>query len=602
MTGATGREQPGGDGRVGSPYGPGPLVEVRGLTARAGTATLLDGVDLTVTPGTATALVGPSGSGKTTAALALLGEAAPGVRLAGSVRVGGVAVVDDDGPAAGAADVRGRLLAYMPQHPAHALNPARRIGAVLTELARLHRPFGTGGRSAAEAYAAGALHTAGLTPDPGGKGMDGGGEQGGGVSAAEGRALRRRFPHQFSGGQRQRVALAQALACGPRVLVLDEPSTGLDTVARARLAGQLNRLVADGFGVLLLSHDHDLVRAVAPRTVLLDRGRVADTGATADVLPPPRPAPQRPYTDRPLPPPAAGDTAVPALVAHGLTAWLRTGRRGAVLHDVSVTVPEGGCVAVVGPSGSGKTVLARCLAGLHERHDGRLVLRGEPLPVLRRRTARQIRGVQYVWQEVRGSFDERRTVLEQVARTAVRLRGLPAPEAAERARRIAERLGLTPAQLTRYAAELSGGELQRAALVRALLAAPDVLVCDEITTALDATATALVTAEIARLRGRGTAVLWVGHDLALVEELADTVVILDAGSVVEAGNCRTVLASPRSGTARLLLRSRRLGAEVPAVPPEAESPEAVPPETSPPEVRPPSETDSPVHREDRPQP
>ncbi|MGW7351604.1 ABC transporter ATP-binding protein [Streptomyces sp. NPDC054784] len=602
MTEATGRELPWAEGESGSPYGPGPLVEVRGLTARAGTATLLDGVGLTVTPGTATALVGPSGSGKTTAALALLGEAAPGVRLAGSVRVGGVAVVDDDGPAAGAADVRGRLLAYMPQHPAHALNPARRIGAVLTELARLHRPFGSGGRAEAEAYAAGALHTAGLTPAAGGEGGDGDGEQDGGVSAAEGRALRRRFPHQFSGGQRQRVALAQALACGPRVLVLDEPSTGLDTVARARLAGQLNRLVADGFGVLLLSHDHDLVRAVAPRTVLLDRGRVAATGATADVLPPARPASQRPYGARPLPPPAPGDAAVPALVAHGLTAWLRPGRRGAVLHDVSVTVPEGGCVAVVGPSGSGKTVLARCLAGLHERHGGRLALGGEPLPVLRRRTARQIRGVQYVWQEVRGSFDERRTVLEQVARTAVRLRGLPAPEAAERARQIAGRLGLTPAQLTRYAAELSGGELQRAALVRALLAEPDVLVCDEITTALDAAATALVTAEIARLREHGTAVVWIGHDLALVEELADTVVILDAGSVVEAGNCRTVLASPRSGTARLLLRSRHLGAEVPAVPPEAEPPEAVPPETAPPEVGSPSETDSPVHREDRPQP
>lgn len=512
-----------------------PVIEVSGLTARAGTARLLDGVALTVAPGTVTALVGPSGSGKTTAALALLGEAAPGVRLSGTVRVAGVPVVGADGPTGAGRDVRGRVVCYMPQHPAHALNPARRIGSVLTELARLHRPDARD-RAAAARYAAEALHTAGLPDEP---------------------ALRRRFPHQFSGGQRQRVALAQVLVCGPRVLVLDEPSTGLDTVARLRLAGQLTRLAADGYALLLLSHDHELVRAVAGRTVVLERGRVTATGPTADVLPP---------LPEALPSPAAPPARVPAagagavLEARDLTAWLRPGGRGEVLREVSVRVPEGGCTAVVGPSGSGKTVLARCLAGLHERHRGHLAFRGAPLPVLRHRTARQIRGVQYVWQEVRNSFDERRTVLEQVARTAVRLRGLTAAEAQRRARQVWERLGLTPEHATRHAASLSGGELQRAALARALLAEPDVLVCDEITTALDAVSTGLVTAEIGRLRERSdTAVLWIGHDLTLVERLADDLVVLDAGRVVESGGSRAVLSAPRSETTRLLLRSRHLG-------------------------------------------
>ncbi|MEU2687996.1 ATP-binding cassette domain-containing protein [Streptomyces hygroscopicus] len=517
-----------------------PVIEVRGLTARAGAATLLDGIDLTVAPGEVTALVGPSGSGKTTAALALLGEAAPGVRLTGTVSVAGTQVVSAQGPTGSAPAARGRLVAYMPQHPAHALHPARRIGPVLTELARLHRPDSARSRSAAAAHAAVALRTAGL-PDGG--------------------TIRRRFPHQFSGGQRQRVALAQVLACGPRVVVLDEPSTGLDTVARMRLAGELTRLVDGGITVLLLSHDLDLVRAVAARTVLLARGRVVATGPTEDVLPAKPPPPPPASASGPLPSPE-GDSSgeVTALQAHGLSAWIRPGHRGEVLHDVTVGVREGGCTAIVGPSGSGKTVLARCLAGLHERHRGRVSLFGESLPVLRHRTPRQIRGVQYVWQEVRNSFDERRTVVEQVARTAVRLRRL-SPEAAERrATEVCERLGLAPGGIRRHAASLSGGELQRAALARALLAEPDVLICDEITTALDAASTELVTAELARLRREShTAVLWIGHDLELVERLADDLVVLDEGTVVESGGCHSVLSSPRSETTRLLLRSRHLG-------------------------------------------
>nr|WP_237518966.1 ATP-binding cassette domain-containing protein [Streptomyces sp. SID5910] len=488
----------------------------------------MDGVDFTVVSGEVTALVGPSGSGKTTAALALLGEAAPGVRLSGTVRVTGVEVVGDKGPTGAARTVRGGVVSYMPQHPSHALNPARRVGSVLTELARLHRPGGDD-----RAVAAGALRTAGLPAD---------------------KSVLRRFPHQFSGGQRQRVALAQVLACGPRVLVLDEPSTGLDTVARLRLAEQLTRLAADGYALLLLSHDHDLVRAVAARTVLLEHGRVTATGPTPDILP----APAAP----PSPPPARATPTEPAgaaLEVRNLTAWLHPGHRGEVLHDVTVRVREGGCTAVVGPSGSGKTVLARCLAGLHERHRGHLTHQGEPLPALRHRTTRQIRGVQYVWQEVRNSFDDRRTVLDQVARTAVRLRGRTPAEAESQARQLWERLGLTSEHTTRHAAALSGGELQRAALARALLAEPDVLICDEITTALDAVSTGLVTAEITRLREEsGTAVLWIGHDLGLVERIADDLVVLDTGRVVESGDRATVLASPAADTTRLLLRSRNL--------------------------------------------
>ncbi|GGU90986.1 ABC transporter ATP-binding protein [Actinomadura cremea] len=490
-------------------------IEVRGLTARTGETEILRGVDLDVPAGTVTALVGPSGSGKTTTALALLGEAAPGVELRGAVRVGGVPVVDEHGPTRRAAGLRGGTVAYLPQHPGSALNPARRTGAVLKELTRLHR----------SATVDEAVRGAQLPADS-----------------------LRRFPHRFSGGQRQRVALAQVLACGPRALVLDEPSTGLDTVTRLGLVRELAALADSGTALLLLSHDHDLVRGLADRVVVLDGGRVARRGAPGDVLPPAAaPAPARPRrSDGPA-----------RLDVRNLTAWLRPGRRGEVLRDVSLSLAPGDCLGVAGPSGSGKTTLARCVAGLHERRRGGILLDGADLPPLRRRDRSRKRRVQYVWQETRGSFDERRTVLDQVARTAVRLRDVAPDEAAAEAAALLERLGVAPDTARRPPAALSGGELQRAAFARAVLARPDVLICDEITTALDGAATARVLDEVARLRAAGASVLWIGHDLALLGAVADRLLVLDGGRTVDHGDLGRVLGAPESETTRLLIRAAR---------------------------------------------
>lgn len=538
-----------------------PLIRVRRLTARAGSTTLLDEVGLTVDHGGVTALVGPSGSGKTTTALALLGETAPGVLVRGEVTVAGVRVVDGNGVTADADAVRGATVAYLPQHPGAALNPARRIGSVLTELARLHRDshnVGRPGRAAAGAAAADALQAAGLPGD---------------------REHLRRFPHRFSGGQRQRVALAQVMACAPRVLVLDEPSTGLDTVARLRLLQRLEALAADGIGMLLLSHDLDLVQALADRTVLLERGRVTAEGPTREVLraptggPPPVPRGNTPASTAP----AAG---IGALEVRSLTAWLRPARRNRVLHDVGLSVQRGGCVAVAGPSGSGKTTLARCIAGLHERYEGAVLLDGGSLPVLRHRDREQTRRVQYVWQETRASFDERRPILDQVARTAVRLRGLTQNRAADEAASLLDRLDVAEEKARRRASTLSGGELQRAALARAMLALPEVLVCDEVTTALDEAGAQLVLDEIDRMRRtQGTAVLLISHDLALAEERAGELLLLDAGRVVERGDSRSVLARPQSATTQLLVRARALRAAAeptapngPWLPPDRRSP------------------------------
>ena len=496
-----------------------PIVTVSGLAARAGDSILVDGVDFDVFPGQVTALVGASGSGKTTSALALLGEHGDGVRLSGRVEVDGLVVVDSNGPTT--ADVRGRVVAYMPQHPGSALNPARRIGAGLRELARIHHP------SVAEVVPE-ALRAAQLPDD---------------------RATLRRFPHQFSGGQRQRIALAQALTCRPRVLILDEPSTGLDSITRLQLVADLEDLAARGLGILLLSHDLELVRALAQYVVVLDAGRVISSTLPAVLELPPAQG-TRPHCE-------------PLLQAMSLSASLRPRGRDPILHDVDLGVRPGECVGVVGRSGSGKTTLARCLAGLHERHTSRLTLAGADLPVLRKRSLEQNRRVQYVWQEVRGSFDERRPVDDQVARTAQRLRGLTLSDARAEAVATLSRLGVSTMIAARPPSRLSGGELQRAALARALLAKPDVLVCDEITTALDEHGTGLVVELLLELKAQGTALVWISHDLGLVSAVADHVLVIDAGRVVEQGPPSTVMSDPRTEVTRRLVRAARVGHEPP---------------------------------------
>ncbi|WP_328328516.1 ATP-binding cassette domain-containing protein [Kribbella sp. NBC_00382] len=501
-----------------------PLVKVAGLAAVAGEAILVDGVGFEIWPGEVTALVGASGSGKTTSALALLGERGQGVTLSGSVAVDGRLVVDGDGVTAAAAGVRGRVVAYMPQHPGSALNPARRIGAGLTELAKLHHP--------------------GLNVVP---------EALRGAQLPGDRATLRRFPHQFSGGQRQRIALSQALVCRPKVLVLDEPSTGLDSITRLQLVEELKELAAAGLGILLLSHDLDLVRALADRVVVLDAGRVL-----GDVLP---------TATQSAAPQGTHQRGEPLLQAMNVSASLRTRGRDPILQEVDLAVPPGGCVGVVGRSGSGKTTLARCLAGLHERHTGSITLAGEDLPVLRKRTLTQNRRVQYVWQEVRGSFDERRLVDEQVARTAIRLRGLTPANAKAEAVATLARLGVSAHTAARPPSRLSGGELQRAALARALLAHPDVLICDEITTALDEHGTTLVVELLNELKTQGTALVWISHDLALVANVSDHVLVLDAGRVIEQGPPATVMTKPGTELTQRLVRAARIGRQPPEPPP-----------------------------------
>ncbi len=486
------------------------VVEVRDLSVRIAERDIVSGISFTLAAGSITALVGESGSGKTTTALALLGER----------------------PSTGHLQIAGSI-GYLPQQPSGALNPVRRIGAVLKEIARLHVP-----RRQVRERILEALRQAQL-PDS---------EQ-----------LLRRYPHQLSGGQQQRIVLAHELIGRPGLLIADEPSTGQDAVIRAGLIDELRAVARQGIAILLLTHDLHLVRRLAHHVLVMNSGRIVETGPPDEILS----APQHPYTRRlvdaqrlsALPSSPPSGSAV--LEVHDLVAGHR---RTETLHKVSLTIGSGDTLAIVGRSGSGKTTLARCIAGLHPYRSGDLLLGDTRLsPLLRRRTREQLARIQYVHQDTRASFSEFTPVLEQVARTAERLRGVDRAEARQRALDGLSRLGLSETTAIRLPASLSGGELQRAALVRALLAEPDLLICDEITSGLDTVVQAELI-DVLRTLQESTrcALLIITHDLSVVASLAGQVAVLDSGRIVEHGATAGLLAEPQHPVTRALVTASGL--------------------------------------------
>ncbi|MFC5249142.1 ABC transporter ATP-binding protein [Streptomyces nigrescens] len=496
---------------------------------------LVDGVSLRVPPGRITALIGASGSGKTTTGLALLNEYPPGARVTGQVHTPDT------------------LVGYVPQHPATVLNPARPVAALLQDIARTHVSHlpRRARRSEIRHRILRALAQAQLH---------------------DGETLLDRYPHQLSGGQQQRVVLAQALLTGARTLIADEPTTGQDAVTKQQIADQLAAVAREGIAVLLLSHDLEVVRALAHDVHVLRAGRIVESGPPEQLWSSPQhswtrellttAAPAEP-SDGPLAPstdagtPAGDTTPRPAAAEAVLQVRSLTARHGrsTVLHTPDLPLPPG-CSAVVGRSGSGKTTLARCLAGLHRSYDGEVLLDGVALPrSLRDRTREQLAAVQYVFQDARAAFDEHRPVLGQVMRSAIRLRRVPRPEALAEAERTLSTLGLSGDLVRRRPAQLSGGELQRAALARALLARPRVLICDEITSGQDSVTRRnlrTLLADLVRTHPEMSLVL-ITHDRDTAT-LATRIAVLDDGHLVEQGPTGQLLTAPRHPLTAALLQ------------------------------------------------
>ncbi|MER7013826.1 ATP-binding cassette domain-containing protein [Saccharopolyspora sp. NPDC000359] len=463
-------------------------------------------------PGEITAVIGESGSGKTTLGLALQGESRRGVVLGGTAALRGTNLIGAQRRAA-----RAGVIGYLPQHPAAALNPLRKVGRVLAELA----------------------HDADAIPEA--------------LKAARFDAqLLDRYPHQLSGGQQQRAVLAQAVVNRPAVLILDEPATGLDAITKSEAVAALTEMAGRGTAILLLTHDLGLARRTADTSVVLHAGRIVERGQ--HVLT----APTHEHTRALLaaePRPPAAEAPRPAeggLRASGLTKVAKNGDR--LLDGIDLVVPPGRCLAVVGRSGSGKTTLARCLAGLTRPSFGQVLLDGVALAANIRHRDRRRTQVQYIHQDARASFDEFRPVLAQIARTARLTRGASAAQARAEAEQVLASVGLDQAQADRRPDTLSGGQLQRAAVARALLAKPAVIICDEITTGQDPINRAELLGLLgATLRTTAVGVVLISHDLGAVAAVADEVLVLDAGRCVERSPTAALLAHPRTAVARSLV-------------------------------------------------
>jgi peptide/nickel transport system ATP-binding protein len=462
-------------------------VDVQGLTvAGPAGALVLDGVSLTASAGRITALVGASGAGKTTLLHALVGALPDGF----THRAGTVRVLDQDPFALSPRDLRAlrrTRISLVGQDPASRLNPRMRVHRLVGEVA-------------APGERVGAVLAAVRLP-------------------ATGEFLRRR-PGELSGGQARRVALARALARRPDLLLLDEPTAGLDPELRGEIGVLLRELAIDrGLAVVLACHDLELV------------GQVADAVVELPPLAPPGPA--RPAVLEPRPgagalAPAHGGPAL--LSVRGVSAF--AGRRGqAILRDVSLDLPRGAALAIVGPSGAGKTTLARVVTGLHPAARGTVTLDGLHLPLTAaRRDREQCRRVQLVPQDPLGALNPARTVSETLARPLRLHRRRTRDEVAGRIRELLDMVDLAAEITDRYPHELSGGQRQRVSIARALAAEPEVLVCDEVTSALDGRTTQSIMRLLAGLRAdQGLSLLVISHDRGVVASYCDAALTLVDG-------------------------------------------------------------------------
>ncbi|MFB6891391.1 dipeptide ABC transporter ATP-binding protein [Kitasatospora sp. NPDC056327] len=517
------------------------LVRVEGLRVSFPGAPrpAVDGVSLAIGPGECVALVGESGSGKSVTSRSLIGLAGARARVA--ARTLEVAGAD----AAGFGErqwrtVRGRRIAMVFQDALTALDPLRTVGAEIAEAARLG---GTAGPDTAARVVE--LLTAVGVPEP--------------------EARRTQYPHQLSGGLRQRALIASALAADAPLLIADEPTTALDAIVQAQILALLGRLKDEGRGLLLVSHDLAVVAQLADRVLVLRQGEVVESGPAGRVLS----APEHPYTrmlldavpsgrpviraPRPAPGPGGGDPdgGVPVLAGRGLVKSFVPGGPRA-LDEVAFTLRAGEALGVVGESGSGKTTLARVAMGLSRPDAGEVLLHGRPwsaLPERRRRGARS--AIQFVQQDPYASADPRFTVARIIGEA---LPGLRRAERAKRCADLLDQVGLPAELLPRRPHQLSGGQRQRVAIARALAGRPQVLVCDEPVSALDVSVQAQVLELLDRLRREsGIALLFITHDLAVVRQVAERVLIMRGGSVVEEGDTERIFEAPAHPYTRALL-------------------------------------------------
>lgn len=515
-----------------------PLLSIRNLTIEGrsseGWIKLVDGVDLDLARGEILGLIGESGAGKSTLGLAAMGFTRDGCRIAtGSIDFDGIDLARSGETTR--RDLRGKRIAYVAQSAAASFNPAHKLIVQHCETPVVKKVMS---RDKAMEDAVD-LYRRMRLPQPEGIGF--------------------RYPHQVSGGQLQRAMTAMAMACRPDLIIFDEPTTALDVTTQIEVLATIRDIVRQfGTAAIYISHDLAVVAQMADRITVLKSGKEVETAPTRTMLL----APKEDYTkslwsvrtldhvrasERPAEKPVLSVRKIDA--AYGALK---------VLDDVSFDVHAGQTVAVVGESGSGKSTAARVISGVVRPRHGEILFEGQQLtPDYRRRPREHLRHIQMIYQMPDTALNPKQRIRDIVGRPMEFYLGLRGRERDRRVADLLERIELDPAKyMNRLPSELSGGQKQRIGIARALAAEPKLIICDEVTSALDQLVAAGILKLLARIqKERNLALLFITHDLSTVKAVADEVVVMQHGRIVEAGNVDDVFARPASDYTSRLLQS-----------------------------------------------
>ncbi|CAM3972416.1 Nickel import ATP-binding protein NikE [Bordetella tumulicola] len=530
-----------------------PVLKISGLTVRvchdndegvedakrAGRA-VVQRLDFDVHAGETVCIVGESGSGKSVTSMATMGLLPKGalVASAGKIEIDGEDVLKVSPKRL--RELRASKMAMVFQEPMTALNPVQRVGEQVDEVLRLHTRIGRAQRRRQVMAMLESVHL----PDI--------------------ERIYDSYPHELSGGQRQRIVIAMALILKPKLLIADEPTTALDVTTQKQILALIRELQSEnGTAVVFITHDFGVVAEIADRIVVMNQGRVVETGLRDDILA----RPTKDYTRTLV-------SSVPSLIPvtrsaptgeivlkvealnkiYGKSGFFKKGKPVAAASDIAFDIKRGEIVGIVGESGSGKSTVARCVVRLIDPTSGTVTLANENIATLGRSALAPMRKrIQIVFQDPYRSLNPRRKVGESIIEGLLNY-GTTRAAAVEKAANALALVGLPADSVERYPHQFSGGQRQRICIARALVMEPDILVADEAVSALDVSVQAQVLDLLEEVRQRvGIGVLFITHDLRVASQICDTIVVMQHGRIVEAGTAEKVLTQPQQAYTRALI-------------------------------------------------
>lgn len=496
---------------------------------------IIKGVNLALRRGEVVGLIGESGAGKSTLGLAALGYTRAGCAMTeGTIHFNGVDFRKLD--AEQRRRMRGRRVAYVAQSAAASFNPAK---CIIDQVAEGPVRHGLMGREEARARAIQLFRELDL-PSP--------------------ETFGDRYPHQVSGGQLQRAMTAMAMSCRPDILVLDEPTTALDVTTQIEVLASIRKLIREHqTASLYISHDLAVVAQIADRILVLRHGCMVEEGDVQQILHQPRAEYTRALVANRAAAPKQSFNAGrndPVLLELDRVA-ARYAKTLRVVDEISLSIKRGETLAIIGESGSGKSTLARVITGLLPCEDGTMAFRGVRLPPdLAAREKESLRRIQMIYQMPDVALNPRQKVSEILGRPLAFYLGLSGSKLNDRIAELLKEIDLPPDFKNRYPGQLSGGQKQRICIARALAAQPDLIICDEVTSALDPLVADGILDLLARLqREKGYAYIFISHDLGTVRRIADRVAVMLKGRIVSQGSCAEVFSPPWHPYTELLLTS-----------------------------------------------